>query len=73
MEVVLVILGVFCVWLLIRYINMILAVRSLHMQLNELERGSHMDLGVTGRQREDRALGRKMKHHKKRWSNDQMQ
>ena len=73
MAVVLVILGVFCVWLLIRYINMILAVRSLHMQLNELERGSHMDLGVTGRQRDVRALGRKLNQLKKRWSKDQMQ
>lgn len=46
--------------LLIRHVCCILAVRSLRMQLGELERGSHMELGTQIRQKDILALCRSL-------------
>lgn len=56
----LVILGCICGGLLIQYIRSILEIRSLYGQLEEVERGSHMELGVQSRQRHMLALCRKL-------------
>lgn len=60
MAIALVILGVVCGWLLVQHIRNILELRSLNRQLEELERGSHMELGVQSRQRDILALCRKL-------------
>lgn len=60
MAVALVILSVVCGWLLVQHIRSILEVRSLYRQLQELEQGSHMELGVQSRQRDMLALCRKL-------------
>lgn len=73
MAVLLVIMGCFFVWLLIRYINVILAIRSLHMQVEELIGGSHMELGVSSRQKDVLALGRKLNQLKQHWSRNEIQ
>lgn len=70
MALALVILGVVCGWLLLQHIRSILEIRSLCRQLEELERGSHMELGVQCRQRDMLALCRKLNglqklHHQK--------
>lgn len=62
MTVVLVILVGICVWLLIQYIGSILEIRSLCRQLEEVEHGSHMELGTTGSQKEMLALCRRLNH-----------
>ena len=48
----LVILGMGCGWLLLQHIRSVLEIRSLCRQLEELERGSHMEMGVQSRQRD---------------------
>lgn len=60
MTVVLVILSMICGWLLLQYIRKVLEIRSLCRQLEELEQGSHMELGVQSRQRDMLALCRKL-------------
>lgn len=53
-------MGCICILLLVQYIRGILAIRALRMQLEEQERGSHMELGVASRQREILALCRNL-------------
>lgn len=60
MTVALVILSMICGWLLLQYIRKVLEIRSLCRQLEELEQGSHMELGVQSRQRDMLALCRKL-------------
>lgn len=69
----LVILSCLCGLLMIQYIRSILAIRFLHMQLEELERGSHMELGVQSRQRDLLALCRKLNQLQQRWFQNQRQ
>lgn len=56
MAAVLVTLACICVLLGIQYIRSTLAIRFLHMQLEEIERGSHMELGTESRQKDLLAL-----------------
>lgn len=58
MAVVIIILVCICSLLAVQYVRGILAVRSLHMQLEEILAGSHMELGVQSRQRDVLALCR---------------
>lgn len=58
MAIALVILGIVCGVLLAQHIRSILEVRSLGRQLEELERGSHMELGLQSRQKDMQALCR---------------
>ena len=58
MAVVMAILICICVLLAVQYIRGILAVRSLHMQLEEIGRGSRMELGAQSRQKDILALCR---------------
>lgn len=60
MTVILVILTGLCGWLLAGRIRSIYEVRSLCRQLEEVQRGSHMELGVQGRQSHMLALCRKI-------------
>ena len=48
----LIIFMILCVWLLAQHIRSILQLRSICGQLEEMERGSHMELGVYSRRRE---------------------
>ena len=50
------VLSILCGWLLVQYTRSILEVRSIRRQLEEIERGSRMELGVYSRQREMLAL-----------------
>lgn len=54
------VLSILCGWLLVQYTRSILEVRSIRRQLEEIERGSRMELGVYSRQREMLALCRKL-------------
>lgn len=49
-----------CVLLLVQHIRWILQMRSLYRQLEEIERGSYMELGVQSRQRDVLALCRQL-------------
>ncbi len=69
----LVILGCVCVLLLIQYVRNILAIRFLYKQLEEIERGSHMELGVGSRQRDVLALCRKLNLLQRQWFESKMQ
>lgn len=60
MAVMMVILVCICILLAVQYLRGILAVRSLQWQLEEIRRGSHMELGVQSRQRDILALCRKL-------------
>ncbi len=73
MAIALVILGVVCGWLLVQHIRNILELRSLNRQLEELERGSHMELGVQSRQRDMLALCRKLNRLQKIHHQEQIQ
>lgn len=73
MVVVLVIVCCLCGLLAVQYLRSILTIRSLHMQLEELERGSHMELGVQSRQKDVLALCRKLNQLQQRWFWNQMQ
>lgn len=54
------VLSILCGWLLVEYTRSIREVRSIRRQLEEIERGSRMELGVYSRQREMLALCRKL-------------
>ena len=69
----LVILSVVSGWLLVQHIRSILELRSLYRQLQELEQGSHMELGVQSRQRDILALCRKLNQLQKVHHQEQMQ
>lgn len=73
MALALVILGVVCGWLLLQHIRSILEIRSLCRQLEELERGSHMELGVQSRQRDMLALCRRLNRLQKLHHQQQIQ
>lgn len=73
MVVILVIWGCLCAVLVIRYIGMVLTVRSLNMQLEELDRGSRIELGVQSRQRDVLALCRNLNRIWQHWYKNQMQ
>ena len=73
MAVALVILSVVSGWLLVQHIRSILELRSLYRQLQELEQGSHMELGVQSRQRDILALCRKLNQLQKVHHQEQMQ
>lgn len=60
MAVISVILCIVCGWLLVQYIRSILEIRSLNRQLEELERGSHMELGVQSGQKDMLELCRRL-------------
>lgn len=73
MAVALVILGVVCGWLLVQYIRGILEIRSLNGQLEELERGSHMELGVQSGQKDMLELCRRLNRLQKSHHQEQIQ
>ena len=54
------VLSILCGWLLVQHTRSIREVRSIRRQLEEIERGSRMELGVYSRQREMLALCRKL-------------
>lgn len=69
----LVILVCVCVVLMVQYIRSILVIRSLNMQLEEIERGSHMELGAGSRQKDVLALCRRLNRLQRRWFQMQRQ
>ena len=69
----LVILGMGCGWLLLQHIRSVLEIRSLCRQLEELERGSHMEMGVQSRQRDMLELCRKLNRLQKLHHQEQIQ
>ncbi len=73
MALVLAILGIVCGWLLLQHIRSILEIRSLCRQLEELERGSHMELGVQSRQRDMLALCQRLNRLQKLHHQQQIQ
>ncbi|MDE6517653.1 MAG: HAMP domain-containing histidine kinase [Acetatifactor sp.] len=73
MAVALAILGVVCGWLLVQYIRGILEIRSLSGQLEELERGSHMELGVQSGQKDMLELCRRLNRLQKSHHQEQIQ
>lgn len=73
MMIVLVVLGGVCIMLATQYIRSILAVRSLCRQLEEIERGSHMEIGALCRQRDVLALCRQLNRLKRQWFRSQRQ
>lgn len=58
MEAVLIIAAVLCVFLAVQYTRVRFSIRSLRMQLEEILRGSHMELGIPDRHKELLALCR---------------
>ncbi|MDE7225173.1 MAG: HAMP domain-containing histidine kinase [Acetatifactor sp.] len=73
MAIALAILGVVCGWLLVQHIRSILELRSLYRQLQELEQGSHMELGVQSRQRDMLVLCRQINRLQKVHHQEQIQ
>ncbi len=73
MALALAILGIVCGWLLLQHIRSILEIRSLCRQLEELERGSHMELGVQSRQRDMLALCQRLNRLQKLHHQQQIQ
>lgn len=73
MAIALVILGIVCGVLLAQHIRSILEVRSLGRQLEELERGSHMELGLQSRQKDMQALCRTLNRLQRLHHQRQMQ
>ncbi len=67
MVIVLGVMGVVCIVLEIRYARVILAVRSLSRQIEELGRGSHMELGADYRQRDILTLCRRLNQLGEYW------
>ncbi len=64
---------VVCGYLLLQHIRSVLEIRSLNRQLEELERGSHMELGLQSRQRDMLALCRGLNRLQKLHHQKQMQ
>ena len=67
MVIVLGVMGVVCVVLAIRFVRVIFAVRSLSRQIEELGRGSHMEIGVQYRQRDILTLCRRLNQLVEYW------
>lgn len=68
-----VILVCICVLLIIQHIRGILAIRFLNKQLEEIERGSHMELGAVSRQKDVLALCCKLNELLRHWFRMQRQ
>ena len=66
-------LGSVCILLALQYIRSILAIRSLHRQLSEIERGSHMEIAVECRQKDVLVLCRQLNRLRQQWFQDQRQ
>ena len=73
MVVVMVVLIGFCFIVAMQYIRSILAIRSLRRQLEEIERGSHMEIGVGCRQRDVLELCRQLNRLRQYWFQNQRQ
>ena len=73
MVIVLVVLIGICMLLTMQYARSILAVRSLRRQLEEIERGSHMEISVECRQREMLSLCRQLNRLRQHWFLSQRQ
>ena len=69
----LIVLSCFCIWLSVRHVRGILAIRSLNRQLAELERGSHMELGGLNRRKDILDLVRELNRLEQFWFRNQMQ
>ena len=61
------IMGAVCVVVVMRYVRVILAVRSLSRQIEELGRGSHMEIGAEYRQRDILTLCRRLNQLGEYW------
>lgn len=68
----LIIFMILCVWLLAQYIRSILELRSICGQLEEMERGSHMELGVYSRRREVLKLCRTLNRLQRKQEQDRI-
>ena len=73
MVIVLVVLIGICMLLTMQYVRSILAVRSLRRQLEEIDRGSHMEISVECRQREMLSLCRQLNQLRQHWFLSQRQ
>ena len=73
MVIVLVVLIGICMLLTMQYARSILAVRSLRRQLEEIGRGSHMEISVECRQREMLSLCRQLNRLRQHWFLSQRQ
>ena len=73
MVIVLVVSGVVSIILGVQYIRSILAIRSLCRQLDEIGRGSHMEIGTEYRQRDMLALCRRLDQLRQQWILSQRQ
>lgn len=69
----LIVLSCFCIWLSVRHVRGILAIRFLNRQLAELERGSHMELGGLKRRKDILDLVRELNRLEQFWFRNQMQ
>ena len=69
----LIVLSCFCIWLSVRHVRGILAIRFLNRQLAELERGSHMELGGLNRRKDILDLVRELNRLEQFWFRNQMQ
>lgn len=68
----LIIFMILCVWLLAQHIRSILELRSICGQLEEMERGSHMELGVYSRRREVLKLCRTLNRLQRKQERDRI-
>ncbi len=73
MVIVLAVSGIVCIILGVQYIRSILAVRSLCRQLEEIRRGSRMEIGADCRQRDVLALCRRLNDLRELWIQNQRQ
>ena len=60
MTIILILLSFTCIFLLIQYIRNIMDIRFLYQQLEELERGSHIELTTQSRQKQILTLCKKL-------------
>lgn len=67
-----VVLAILCGILLVGHIRRVQELRFLCRQLQELERGSHIELGTRGRQRDMLALCRELNHLRAYWCQGQI-
>ncbi len=68
----LIIFMILCAWLLVQYIRSILELRSICGQLEEMERGSHMELGVHSRRSEVLKLCRTLNRLQRKQEQDRI-
>lgn len=72
MIIILILLSFTCIFLLIQYIHNIMDIRFLYQQLEELERGSHIELTTQSRQKHILTLCKKLNQLKKLYYQDQI-